>query len=62
VNEITAAMDDASDEVFGVISTQAAYLMNGGAGSDASSLSLSAPPMQAKHHEFGQGALEAKSH
>ena len=28
VNEITAAMDDASDEVFGVISTQPAHLMN----------------------------------
>ena len=28
VNEITAAMDDASDEVFGVISTRPAHLMN----------------------------------
>jgi hypothetical protein len=30
--EITAAMDELSDDVFGVISTQAAYLMNAGAG------------------------------
>jgi hypothetical protein len=33
--EITAASTDLSDEVFGVISTKAAYLMNASAGSDA---------------------------
>lgn len=33
--EVTAAMDDLSENVFGVISTQAAYLMNAGAGNDA---------------------------
>jgi hypothetical protein len=33
--EITASTLDLSDRVFGVISTQAAYLMNGAAGSDA---------------------------
>ena len=32
--EITAAVDDLSEDVFGVISTRAAYLMNGAAGSD----------------------------
>lgn len=32
--EITRARDELSDNVFGVISTQAAFLMNGGAGSD----------------------------
>ena len=32
--EITRSNTDLSDNVFGVISTQAAYLMNGGAGSD----------------------------
>ncbi len=32
--EITAAMDDATDDVFGVISTRAAFTMNGAAGSD----------------------------
>ena len=32
--EITRAKFELTDEVFGVISTQAAYLMNGGAGSD----------------------------
>ena len=35
VKEITAAVDDLSEDVFGVISTRAAYLMNGAAGSDA---------------------------
>lgn len=35
VAEITRSNTDLSDNVFGVISTQAAYLMNGGAGSDA---------------------------
>jgi hypothetical protein len=34
VAEITRSNTDLSDNVFGVISTQAAYLMNGGAGSD----------------------------
>jgi len=34
VNEITAAVDALSEDVFGVISTQAAYLMNSGAGSN----------------------------
>jgi hypothetical protein len=33
--EITAAMEDATDEVFGVISTRPAYTMNGAAGDDA---------------------------
>jgi len=32
--EITAAMDEASEEVFGVISTRPAYTMNGAAGND----------------------------
>lgn len=32
--EITAESDELSDEVFGVISTRAAYLMNGAAGTD----------------------------
>lgn len=32
--EITKSKQDLSDKVFGVISTQAAYLMNGGAGAD----------------------------
>lgn len=32
INEITAASMDLSEDVFGVISTQAAYLMNAGAG------------------------------
>jgi hypothetical protein len=32
--EITAAVDELSEDVFGVISTRAAYLMNGAAGSD----------------------------
>ena len=35
VNEITAAAQDLSDEVFGVISTRAGFMMNEGAGSDA---------------------------
>ena len=35
IKEITAAVDDLSEDVFGVISTRAAYLMNGAAGSDA---------------------------
>jgi hypothetical protein len=35
VEEITAAMGDLSENVFGVISTQAAYLMNAGAGTDS---------------------------
>jgi hypothetical protein len=34
VKEITAATDELSEDVFGVISTKAAYLMNGAAGSD----------------------------
>ncbi len=34
VAEITKAMDDLSDNVFGVVSTQAAYLMNSDAGTD----------------------------
>ena len=34
VNEITAAAEDLTEDVFGVISTRAAYLMNGSAGSD----------------------------
>ena len=33
--EVTACLTDASDDVFGVISTNAAYLMNAGAGDDA---------------------------
>jgi len=33
VNEITQAIDELTDNVFGVISTNAAYLMNAGAGS-----------------------------
>ena len=32
--EITAAMEDATDDVFGVISTRAAFTMNGAAGTD----------------------------
>jgi len=35
VKEITAATEELSEDVFGVISTRAAYLMNGAAGSDA---------------------------
>ena len=35
VNEITAASQDLSDAVFGVISTRAGFMMNEGAGSDA---------------------------
>jgi len=35
VKEITAAAEELSEDVFGVISTRAAYLMNGAAGSDA---------------------------
>lgn len=35
IAEITCSNTELSDQVFGVISTQAAYLMNGGAGSDA---------------------------
>lgn len=34
VNEITKSIDDLSENVFGVISTRAAFLMNGGAGED----------------------------
>jgi hypothetical protein len=34
VKEITSAKEELSEDVFGVISTRAAYLMNGGAGSD----------------------------
>ena len=34
VNEITAAAQDLSDEVFGVISTRAGFMMNEGAGND----------------------------
>ena len=34
VNEVTLCVDDLSDIVFGVVSTKAAYLMNGGAGSN----------------------------
>ena len=33
--EITAAMEEATDDVFGVISTRPAYTMNGAAGDDA---------------------------
>jgi hypothetical protein len=32
--EITKAVDELTEEVFGVISTRAAFTMNGGAGSD----------------------------
>ena len=35
VNEITKVVEELSDKVFGVISTNAAYLMNSGAGEDA---------------------------
>jgi len=35
VNEITLCQDELSDTVFGVVSTKAAYLMNGGAGTNA---------------------------
>ena len=35
VNEITLCQDDLSNTVFGVVSTKAAYLMNGGAGTNA---------------------------
>ena len=35
IKEITAAAEDLSEDVFGVISTKAAFLMNGQAGSDA---------------------------
>ena len=35
VKEVTAVEEELSDEVFGVISTRAAYLMNAGAGSDS---------------------------
>ena len=35
VNEITLCQDELSDKVFGVVSTKAAYLMNGGAGTNA---------------------------
>ena len=38
--EITAAADDLTEDVFGVISTRAAYLMNGSAGND-----LTHPPV-----------------
>jgi hypothetical protein len=34
INEITEAIEELSNDVFGVISTSAAYLMNAGAGSD----------------------------
>ena len=34
INEITRAVQELSESVFGVISTRAAYLMNSGAGSD----------------------------
>jgi hypothetical protein len=33
-NEITMSISDLSEEVFGVVSTNAAYLMNSGAGND----------------------------
>ena len=36
VNEVTICDDELSDKVFGVVSTQPAYLMNGNAGTDAS--------------------------
>jgi len=35
VNEVTICDDELSDKVFGVVSTQPAYLMNGNAGTDA---------------------------
>jgi hypothetical protein len=35
IAEITSVVDDLSDNVFGVVSTNAAYLMNAGAGSNA---------------------------
>jgi hypothetical protein len=38
--EITASLNDLSENVFGVISTRAAYLMNSGAGND-----LTHPPV-----------------
>jgi hypothetical protein len=34
VNEVTLCQDDLSNTVFGVVSTKAAYLMNGGAGTN----------------------------
>jgi hypothetical protein len=34
INEVTAVVDELSDKVFGVVSTNAAYLMNSGAGDD----------------------------
>jgi len=34
-NEVTLCIDELSDKVFGVVSDKPAYLMNGGAGSDA---------------------------
>jgi hypothetical protein len=34
-NEVTLCQDELSDTVFGVVSTKAAYLMNGGAGTNA---------------------------
>ena len=40
VKEITAAVDDLSEDVFGVVSNTAAYLMNAGAGDD-----LTHPPV-----------------
>jgi len=36
VKEITAVVEDLSDQVFGVISTRAGFLMNGAAGDDQS--------------------------
>jgi hypothetical protein len=35
INEITLAVDELSEKVFGVVSTQPAYLMNGSAGTNA---------------------------
>lgn len=35
IAEVTASKDELSDDVFGVVSTRAAYLMNAGAGTDA---------------------------
>jgi len=35
VNEVTLCVEELSDKVFGVVSTKAAYLMNGNAGSNA---------------------------
>ena len=35
VNEVTLCVDELSDRVFGVVSDKPAYLMNGGAGTDA---------------------------